>query len=299
MNIVKIATHDGTFHADEVFALAVLKIYFEAKNQEIQIVRTRDLDMISDCQIVVDVGSKYDHKNHIYDHHQKEKPGKHKNGIPYASFGLIWKHFGRKLTTNRLVHEIIERKVVCPIDALDNGISVSTPITKGVVEYAIAQTFSAICAHFGDEKIDEAFQKSISLAEIILKGEMIKAEEKIKGEKAVTKEIKKQGNPDILLLDQFQNWEAAVSKSKNIKLVIFPDRKPDRWCIQTARDDLDIFGSDRISFPNHWRGLANIELVNVSEVPDSVFCHTGGFFAVTKTKDSAILLAQKAINLSK
>ena len=71
MKIVKIATHDGVFHADEVFALAVLKLYFEKEHKQIEIIRTRDLERISSCDIAVDVGGKYSHKEQVYDHHQK------------------------------------------------------------------------------------------------------------------------------------------------------------------------------------------------------------------------------------
>lgn len=299
MNKIKVATHDGNFHADEVFALAVLKIFFNESGKQIEIARTRDPKKISECQIVVDVGNKYDHKNSIYDHHQKDKPGFHKNGVPYASFGLVWKHFGKKISPNKKVYEVIEKKIVSPIDALDNGINISVPVSKEVNEYAISHVISAISAYYGDDGIDEAFNNALGLAEIVLKGEIVKVKSKIHDEKIITQEIKKQKSPEILILDKYHAWESTVSKVKNIKMVIFPDRKPDRWCIQTAGDSHETFGTDRASFPHHWRGLSDIDLASATEIQDSVFCHTGGFFAVAKTKNAAITLATKAMQWHK
>jgi uncharacterized UPF0160 family protein len=69
--IVRIVTHDGFIHADEVFALAVLKIYFEKVGKEMEIIRTRDLEKIAKADMAVDVGNEYDHKKNC-DHHQKE-----------------------------------------------------------------------------------------------------------------------------------------------------------------------------------------------------------------------------------
>ena len=296
MKIVKVATHDGVFHADEVFALAVLKLCMKIDDVDIEVIRTRDMDKISSCDMAVDVGSEYNNVKRKYDHHQIDKPATRKNGIPYASFGLIWKHFGRQLTSGIDVWEAIEQKLVLPIDALDNGVSISMPIFKDVYEFAIAQVISAISMAYSEDQ-NIAFEKAFEFATMIVIGEIKKAENKVEGERIVSEEIKNQNEPEVLVLDKYISWEVAVSKFKNIKLVIFPDKSPNRWCIQAARDDLEIFNHDRISFPKNWRGLTDEELIALSGVPDSVFCHTGGFFAVAKTKQSAINLSLKAISL--
>lgn len=67
--IMKIGTHNGRFHADEVLACTLLKLLPSYANAEI--VRTRDESLLKCCDIVVDVGGIFDHKTHRYDHHQK------------------------------------------------------------------------------------------------------------------------------------------------------------------------------------------------------------------------------------
>ena len=52
MNDKTIATHNGNFHADDVFSVAALKSLFPS----FKLIRTRDLKIIARADIVVDVG---------------------------------------------------------------------------------------------------------------------------------------------------------------------------------------------------------------------------------------------------
>ena len=64
----KIGTHNGTFHCDEVLACFMLKQLPEYKHADV--VRTRNPEELSKCDVVVDVGGIYDADTHRYDHHQ-------------------------------------------------------------------------------------------------------------------------------------------------------------------------------------------------------------------------------------
>ena len=44
-----IAVHDGTFHTDDVFAVAILSLVF--KEKQIEIIRTRDESLIAQCRV--------------------------------------------------------------------------------------------------------------------------------------------------------------------------------------------------------------------------------------------------------
>lgn len=65
----KIGTHNGTFHCDEALACLMLKQLPEYKYADI--VRTRNPEELSKCDVVVDVGGVYDADKHRYDHHQR------------------------------------------------------------------------------------------------------------------------------------------------------------------------------------------------------------------------------------
>jgi len=87
MTNITIATHDGNFHADDVFSIAALKAVFPT----FTLIRTRDLTLIAKADIVIDVGGEHNEDTGRFDHHQRGGAGARENGIPFSSFGLFGK----------------------------------------------------------------------------------------------------------------------------------------------------------------------------------------------------------------
>ena len=80
-----IGTHSGTFHSDEVVAIALYS--FTKPYEKIYVVRSRDKDILSKCDISVDYGGgDYDH--HIPGYNERRA----NNGTKYASAGLVYIH---------------------------------------------------------------------------------------------------------------------------------------------------------------------------------------------------------------
>jgi len=94
-----IGTHNGKFHCDEVFACYMLKKLPDFKDHTI--LRTRDPELLKDCEIVVDVGGVYNHDERRYDHHQRTfvETMRTVKGLDFdiklSSAGLIYAHYGR------------------------------------------------------------------------------------------------------------------------------------------------------------------------------------------------------------
>lgn len=65
---IKIGTHDGVFHCDEILACFMLQQL--PKYEKAEIVRTRNEKLLAECNIVVDVGAVFDKDKLLYDHHQ-------------------------------------------------------------------------------------------------------------------------------------------------------------------------------------------------------------------------------------
>ena len=80
---LKIATHNGIFHADEVTAIALIKLFITDNYKIYRI--PHDTKDFSKFDIVIDIGRKFDGKK-FFDHHQY-KGGK-------SSAGLIWSYIG-------------------------------------------------------------------------------------------------------------------------------------------------------------------------------------------------------------
>ena len=86
-------THDGTFHADEVTACALLILCGLIDRD--RIIRTREPALLNQCAYVCDVGGIYDASKKRFDHHQSEYDGE------LSSAGMVWQY----LRDERLIDE--------------------------------------------------------------------------------------------------------------------------------------------------------------------------------------------------
>ena len=96
---MKIGTHSGHFHADEALACFFLKQLPEFASAEI--VRSRDNKILDTCDIVVDVGARFEPENKRFDHHQREFSETMKTlkvlnfETKLSSAGLIYAYYGK------------------------------------------------------------------------------------------------------------------------------------------------------------------------------------------------------------
>lgn len=323
MNKLKLVTHSGKFHADDVFATSALSILFEKTGQEFEIIRSRDQKDIESADIVYDNGVQYDAQNKIFDHHQVGGAGQRENGVPYAAFGLIWKHYGEKvvesyfknikndsvkdhkndtepeLTTKMInkIAEIIDIELVQPIDAADTGYedyrSSKNPQLRTYTFGSIVSSFNPI-PNEGYEKSFELFMQMVEIAKKILERELIKAKFKAESFERVETAYQNSEDQRIIILDQMVSWKEALIARPEPLFVIFSTIDNDGYIIQAVNKDL-IGYAVRRPFPKEWRGKVNEELEKTSGIVGAKFCHLEGFLCVTKTKEQAIKLAQKAL----
>lgn len=289
-----IVTHSGDFHPDDVFAVAVLRILLEDK-YKLQIIRTRDEEIIKKADYVVDVGMVYDKARNRFDHHQKGGALVRSNGIPYASFGLVWEKFGEEICGSKEVSDLFSDKLVIPIDALDNSISIENSI-NGFFDYKIFH-FIDMYNPTWKEDYKNSFKNFMYLTGIsieIIKRELKIIKDNLEGTKIVNDIYSKMIDKRLLILDNAYYHNQVVFNNKDILLVIFYDEIQNNWCIQVGRDSKMSF-NNRISFPENWAGKRNGELEKETGVEGSIFCHKGMFFMVMKSKEGAIEIAKKII----
>lgn len=294
---IKVVTHSGGFHPDDVFACAALSLWAERQGKKLEIKRTRDEKFFATADFVVDVGMEYDEARNRFDHHQKGGAGMRENGVPYASFGLVWQKFGAEICQSKEIAKMVDEKLVVPIDAHDNGVNISIPNNLNVVEHITGQAILNFNPTWFEDygSTNQAFKEALAFAKAILQREIAKAKSELEGAKMTKEAIEKQNNSEILVLEKYTDWEAEVSRHKDIKFVVYPHRNGQDWCVQTGRDNPQDFTSDRANFPVGWQGLRDGELANVIGVRDAVFCTNGGWYAVARSKDSALKMAQMAL----
>jgi len=287
-----IAVHDGKFHADDVFACAVIELMLGEKTR---IIRTRDESLLAKADFVADVGNVYDPARQRFDHHMREGAGVRENGIPYAAFGLVWKEYGEKVCGSKELADRIDARLVAPIDAEDNGMSLYDP--KGeTVPFTIQNFFYLHRPTWReDEKIhDDAFPQLVALAK-----EVIVREIEIQGDFIEARAIVEQAYADaadkrLIVLDVVCPFDETLTAYPEPLIVVSPTRGSTNWKVNPVSAGKHGF-SRRIDLPAAWAGLRDEELAKVTGVADAVFCHRALFLAVAKSKEGALALAKLAL----
>ena len=288
----KIVTHSGNFHADEVFACAVLGILNDGN---VEVVRSRDPLVWATGDYVVDVGGVYDHTTGRYDHHQIGGAGAHDNGIPYSSLGLVWKHYGEIVTGTAEAARIIIGRLVEPIDAVDNGVETFS-ITGVAAPYLIQDAVVAFRPGWNESRTeDEGFFEAFDVATKILKREIILAQGKTEGEAKARAAYDAAEDKRIIVLDgNYPSFEVLAEHAEPI-YVVKPERGNNgQWKVGTIRAESHTF-KNRKDLPVAWAGKQGAELAEISGVPDATFCHNKLFVAGAGSKEGAIALAKKAL----
>ncbi len=289
----KVVTHGGGFHADDVFAVATLQLYLGEEN--IEILRTRDESIINSADWVIDVGAVYDPTKKRFDHHQNGAPVRD-NGIPYAAFGLIWKHYGNEVSGSAEVAEILERKLVLPIDANDNGVSLYQLNDKNIEPAVLQDVIALFKPEWGsDRDMDSAFLEACELARTIIKRAVSHAVAGLKEEQAAAVAYKNAPDKRVVVSPQYLSSRLFVQYPETLVVVCPEDSKTSKnWTAITVRIHPTGFES-RIQFPQAWAGLRDAGLAAVSGVPDAVFCHKTPFVFVAKSKEGALEAVSKIL----
>ncbi len=292
--IIKLVTHNGSFHADDVFACAALSLMLEKKKQKFKITRTRDEKIIKAGDYVFDVGGIYDLKKNRFDHHQRGGAGKTKEGVEYASFGLVWKKFGKQLCGGDDIAKVTERRLVQPVDAFDNGFDL-VQNKHEISPFFIQHVFMSMRPTWRENvSNDKMFLESVKMAKKVLMREIIQAQDLFAAKNAVLSIYRKTRDKRIIVLDKNYPYEYLLSDFSAPKFVIYKRKSDNLWGAKALRKDPKSFKNKK-DFPKSWAGLRDEDLQKVSGVSDAVFCHRGLFLAVAKSKVGALKLAQIAL----
>jgi len=292
-----LVTHNGAFHADDIFASAVLSIL--NKNQ-VKIIRTRDPKIIAKGDYVYDVSGEYDGIR-FFDHHQKGGAGARANGIPYSSFGLVWRAFGEEICGSKEAAKIIDEKIVQSVDSVDNGIDLMTPNFEDRKFYSASAIFLACYPTWKENTldVDKIFGKEVKRVITLLKREIQVAEADVEGKEIILKAYNEAENKQIIILDKTLPRyliQDVLPKFTEPIYFIYPSGYSGSWKVEAVRKNLTTYESRKL-FPELWRGLMNNdpELVKATGVEDIQFCHQSGFFIQVGSKEGAKKLAEKAL----
>ncbi len=280
-NNLMLVTHSGRFHADEVFATAMVLMI-----KKMTVVRSRDEEVIAKASLVLDVGGEYCPELGRFDHHQNSFTLERANGIPFATAGLIWEHFGQEIFFNKgLKNDYeaqyainwVDKKLIADIDAVDNGVYSSDPrpsvsMLVGMMnsssdddEIQYAAFLNAV--DFCTDILNNFIKSAISEAEVIV----------------LLEDFAQKAEDGIMILDKNYPYKDFLYSHPEVKRVVYPK----------AKEGFGVYcNGESNHLPERFRGLRAAELNEVSGLTDCVFCHKTGFMAVCKSFESALILAK-------
>ncbi len=290
-----IATHDGSFHADEVFAIAALGLLGEP----VEVVRTRNPETVARTDLRVDVGFRDDPSTGDFDHHQRDFTRTRENGVRYASFGLVWREFGaRACGGDQDVADAVEETLVQPVDANDTGQQVTQSLIDGVRPMTANAIIGGFNARWDEELSDQEerqrFDAAVELAREILSREIASAAAGGRARRIVREAIAAAPDPRVIELPVNAPWkQVLVPDAPEALFVIYPKRQG--FGLESVPRELGSFANRRY-LPEAWAGLELDDLAAVTGVPDAVFCHARRFLAVARSHAGIERLAELALD---
>lgn len=273
------ATHSGPFHADDVLAWALIKVFYAP---DAAVVRTRDGAVIDAADLAFDVGGRYDPGAGRFDHHQSSYQG------PLSSAGMVLAWLEATGHVEPAAASKLRDELVDYVDAVDNGRLLpdrAVPCFARLVELFTAGPSTA-------EGYDEAFQRAADMAMGAVRGIVAELEQEraaVATVLAAMADAESAGRA-VIFLDRYLRWKpiyyANGGEEHPTDYVLFPGIEGS-WRLVAIAPEEHSFAQKR-PLPAPWAGLTGSSLAAVTGVPGSLFCHKNRFIAVFATRDAAI-----------
>lgn len=244
-----IITHNGTFHADEITAIALLQVF---KPAQYSIKRLPHQSENLSADYVIDIGREYDNITK-FDHHQWEG-GK-------SSAGLIWEYIGKEEEYPEL------SKLIKAVDDNDVGIQPATQF-----EYSrLISTYNSQDIH--DDYQLHQFHEAVNFAYKLIQN-IVAAQKQLNESKLVCNTAPLwPGTEDVLNLGTWQlGWNQYINGETRpeIEAVVWKDEHLNTWNIQTTNKSITSY--DKVG-----KQLLPWDKMN--------FVHSNNFFAVAATRE--------------
>jgi len=261
MHYLKVITHDTSFHADEVIAVALLKYI----GYNVDLVRTRNPQVlatsIADPSVaVLDVGGEHNPLMFNFDHHQ--------DMTLQSAAGLIYENFKNRICPPEA--QPFFEKFIGSIDAMDtnrdNIFELMNALPSGF------RNTSSLIGRFNRDVTNATeqfaqFEKALDFATVIIENEIYAALKKAKSEADYAGRTVLANNVAV-----FDEYSTVWKSKKEHVFVVLPHANG--WQIQTIDTTV-------ATVPE-----------SISESKGFIFRHGSGFMAVVKDKDVAVSFAE-------
>lgn len=254
-------THGGKFHADDVFATALLQLVRPDFSWQRGFTVPEGFD-----GIVYDVGGGE------FDHHsepREERP----NGVPYAAFGKLWRALGADLVGENQAR-LLDENFIQPLDLNDNtGEPNSLCDAIGAFNPVWDSADSA----------DACFAAAVAVAGQILKRQ-IDAANGVNRADELVRQAYRESRDGIVVLPTYLPWKNGLYRTDAL-FVVYPSQRGG-WSAQCCTDRKT--KRNKLPFPRSWAGQPPEVIAAKSGLQGIRFCHASQFLITTDTKEIAI-----------
>lgn len=259
-------THGGIFHADDVFAAALLR-YVNPNISFKRVFNVNNLDPSKD--LIFDIGGGE------YDHHQEDALLRTigDDSSKYAAFGLLWDDLGHFILPDDEAYRFDEEFVQI-IDKTDN---------TGEPNILSATIGSLNPNWDSGESPDEAFEKAVAIATALLSAKLDSIKSRLKADSLVEEDYGKSENKEIITLEKFRPWQNILVPSV-AKFVIYPSLRGG-YNLQTVPVEQGGTVPKR-EIPESWK---------VVPPEGMTFCHPNRFLASFSTEAEAYAAAESIL----
>ena len=285
-NKIQVVTHSGVFHADEVFACALLCIAYGQDN--VSIIRTRDTEVL-DLAIreedtwVIDVGNDFNPSMLNFDHHMRDFNVPNRHGNKLSSFGMVVEALLRRSFFSEVRQQLLDFSN--KVDMLDNGVKKAEDLT-----------FISVFNSYSESEY-LSFYSALHTAMSYLRSLINRWKEERIINLRLNDSLGNMTEDGIIYNTDYIPVDERANAIPEAKLVVYKS-KTGTYNIKSVNVGETKDFSVRCPAPSKWLGLRDNELIRASGGLPLTFCHVGGFLTVTSTDeiDEALRVARIIIN---
>lgn len=274
---LRLATHNGPFHADDVLAAALVRVFVDA---DATVHRTRNAEELDAADIVFDVGGVFDPQAGRFDHHQRDYVGLRSS----AGMVLDWIEAEGKVSPS--VAHSLRAQLVDYVDAVDTGARASE---SGVPCFSMM--VGVLVERADDSQFDHWYLRAVDMATDIVGAIRMGSERSERDARAVRAAMEDAvaNQRRVLFFDEYLKWKPAYFEAAGEEhpsdYVLFPGR--DDWRVVTIPVAADS-KYDKRKLPKEWAGLEGEDLEKAVGVKGARFCHKNAFIATFTDREAAL-----------
>lgn len=326
---LRIVTHNGRFHADEVMAAAILAKLFNDALPRYDLTFTWEVlrldrhdPLLAEAEILIDTGRISDPATGRFDHHQKGGAGSRMQvrgntemeDVPFSTCGLIWYACGRLLTqeadtedsTETPAFDKLDWRLFRGIDASDNGFPMAQGISRNLPDGStqllggaplhISQQIAEFNRDYNNPTEQQCqFDKALAHAANVLDNTLWQVLQSVKSRSRVLELLRTHLSNGAALnpmvLEESIDWRDHLLGLPEAQgvRVVVTPYNANSWCVHL----LSRRGEVPLRAPCSWRGLEGDALEQAADIAGLLFCHNSGHMVRTRTKEAAITVARK------